>query len=73
MDIVKFFKGIKDNLGTLPINNPNAFYITTDTGEIHLGEHVWRPNVQSDWNQTNISADDYIKNKPTFSLVVAEI
>ena len=24
-------------------------------------------NVQSDWNQTNTSADDYIKNKPTFA------
>ena len=22
-------------------------------------------NVQSDWNQTNTGADDYIKNKPT--------
>lgn len=24
-------------------------------------------NVQADWNQTSTSADDYIKNKPTFS------
>lgn len=27
------------------------------------------PNVQADWNQTNTSADDYIKNKPTLSAV----
>ena len=26
-------------------------------------------NVQSDWNQTNSSADDYIKNKPTIPTV----
>ncbi len=26
-------------------------------------------NVQSDWNQTNTSADDYIKNKPTIPTV----
>ena len=27
------------------------------------------PNVQSDWNQSNTSADDYIKNKPVLSTV----
>lgn len=26
-------------------------------------------NVQSDWNQTNSSADDYIKNKPTLTTI----
>lgn len=28
-------------------------------------------NVQADWNQTNSSADDYIKNKPTIPPAVA--
>ena len=28
-------------------------------------------NVQSDWNQSNSSADDYIKNKPTIPVVPA--
>lgn len=29
-------------------------------------------NVQSDWSQTNTSADDYIKNKPTIPSAVTE-
>lgn len=29
-------------------------------------------NVQSDWNQTNSSADDYIKNKPTLGDLAAK-
>lgn len=32
------------------------------SGNITIGGE---DNVQSDWNQTNTSADDYIKNKPT--------
>ena len=28
-------------------------------------------NVQSDWNQTNSAADDYIKNKPDINGIVA--
>lgn len=30
-------------------------------------------NVQSDWNQTNTSADDYIKNKPDLSNFVTQV
>ena len=30
-------------------------------------------NVQADWNQTNTSADDYIKNKPTIPVVATAI
>lgn len=40
-------------------------YTTTEKNKlagIAAGAEV---NVQSDWNQTNTSADDYIKNKPT--------
>lgn len=33
-----------------------CFYLVGSVGEM---------NVQADWNQTNTSADDYIKNKPT--------
>lgn len=33
-----------------------CFYLVGSAGEM---------NVQADWNQTNTSADDYIKNKPT--------
>lgn len=30
------------------------------------------PNVQSDWNQTTSTADDYIKNKPTLGTAAAK-
>ena len=30
-------------------------------------------NVQSDWNQTNTSADDYIKNKPTIPTKTSDL
>lgn len=39
---------------------------TTKLATIANGAEV---NVQSDWNQTNTSADDYIKNKPTIPTV----
>ena len=42
-------------------NNFTAAYKTKLDG-IATGAEV---NVQSDWNQTNTSADDFIKNKPT--------
>ena len=38
-------------------------YNGTEWGTIGGGER----NVQSDWNQTDMSADDYIKNKPNIS------
>ena len=37
-------------------SSENCFYLVGSAGEM---------NVQADWNQTNTSADDYIKNKPT--------
>lgn len=47
-------------------SNPdtNAFTDSEKTklGNIEAGAEV---NVQSDWNQTNTGADDYIKNKPS--------
>jgi len=44
-------------------------YTTTEKNKlagIAAGAEV---NVQSDWNQTNSAADDYIKNKPTIPTV----
>lgn len=46
---------------TTAVNNA-----TTKLATIANGAEV---NVQSDWNQTSTSADDYIKNKPTIPTV----
>ena len=50
-----------DGTKTLTDENFTAAYKTKLDG-IAAGAKV---NVQPDWNQTNVSADDYIKNKPT--------
>jgi hypothetical protein len=43
MALVKFYKGLRENLSPLtPVNDPNSFYIATDTGEIFLGNKIWR-------------------------------
>ena len=40
-------------------------YTTTDKNKLAGIADGAEVNVQSDWNQTNTTADDYIKNKPT--------
>jgi len=39
---LNILKGVKDNLGTLPTDNPNNVYVTTDDGEIYLGNKIWK-------------------------------
>lgn len=48
------------------ITNWNAAY--THSTSTHAPTNAQK-NVQSDWNQTTTTADDYIKNKPTFTAV----
>lgn len=40
-------------------------YTTTEKNKLSSIENGAEVNVQSDWNQTDTSADDFIKNKPT--------
>lgn len=40
-------------------------YTTAEKNKLSGIQNGAEVNVQSDWNQTNQSADDYIKNKPT--------
>lgn len=40
-------------------------FTNNDKGKLDGIEAGAEQNVQADWNQTNSSADDYIKNKPT--------
>lgn len=54
-------------------NSTNKFVTEeekTKLAEIAEGAEV---NVQSDWNQTDNSKDDYIKNKPTIPTAAAQI
>lgn len=43
--------------------------VSTNTSKLSGIETGAEVNVQSDWNQTDASADDYIKNKPTIPTV----
>lgn len=43
--------------------------VSTNTSKLATIESGAEVNVQSNWNQTNTNADDYIKNKPTLATV----
>jgi len=43
----------------------NVVYTATEQSKLESIEAGAEVNVQSDWNQTDTDADDYIKNKPT--------
>jgi hypothetical protein len=43
----------------------NKVFTATEKTKLSGIEAGAEVNVQSDWNQTNTSADDYVKNKPT--------
>lgn len=58
--IVSFFVQKEDGKG-LSSND----YTTAEKNKLAGIESGAEVNVQSDWNQTNTSADDYIKNKPS--------
>lgn len=45
------------------------YYTKTEIDDLDLGDK----NVQSDWNQTNDTADDYIKNKPAIPTKVSAL
>lgn len=49
-------KSVLDGISSTDVDNWNAA----------------EPNVQSDWNQTTTTADDYIKNKPTLGTAAAK-
>ena len=51
---------------TISVTNPFTANDQTKLNGIQAGAEV---NVQSDWNQSNSSADDFIKNKPSLATV----
>lgn len=48
-------------------------YTTTEKNKLAGIESGAEVNVQSDWNQTNSSADDFIKNKPTIPAALEDL
>ena len=67
------------------INNAFTYVIFQGVYSGHAAQIVYNPsnslwylayasdmNVQSDWDQTNTNADDYIKNKPTLGTAAAK-
>lgn len=62
----------QDGVGikSLAINSSNHLIVTlTDDNTVDAGEI---PAVQSDWNQSDSSASDFIKNKPTLGTAAAK-
>lgn len=47
----------------------NGLMSTFDKTKLDFIETAAQRNVQSDWNQSNINADDYIKNKPIITTI----
>ena len=62
---VKFERGLEDDV-TTEIPTDGHLYVGTDTGNMYLGKSdgTKLPIGQSDWNQTDDTKSDFIKNKP---------
>lgn len=60
-----------ENDGTGSINGWDALtgQVTSNTSKLGTIAQGAQVNVQSDWGQTDTTADDYIKNKPTIPVV----
>lgn len=56
----------QDALSSTQLNTVNSGVTSADKTKLDTIQVGAQVNVQADWNQTNSSADDFIKNKPTF-------
>ena len=69
---------LDDRLQTIENKDPYSKDAIDDllepiTSKLDNIEDFAEVNVQSDWNQTNTEADDYIKNKPTIPVVPTNV
>jgi hypothetical protein len=55
MGLIKFFKGLKNNLGQKPQTYPESLFVVTDTNELYLNGNIWHGN--------NYSTDEVIVGK----------
>lgn len=60
---------ISANAIPLATHSVNGLMSATDKTKLDGIEAGAEVNVQSDWNQSNINADDYIKNKPIIPII----
>lgn len=60
---------ISANAIPLATHSVNGLMSATDKTKLDSIEPLAQKNVQSDWNQSNINADDYIKNKPIITTI----
>lgn len=68
--------GISLNVVTPSVNGvggTNGAMLATDKEKLDGISAGAEANVQSDWNQTETTADDYIKNKPTIPVVPTNV
>lgn len=68
------YKGVKATTSELPASgnsNGDMWHVTADNGEYFWNGSGWEllgnttGTTQTDWNQTDSTAADYLKNKPT--------
>lgn len=62
---------VEDRVAEIPLasSSENGAMASADKAKLDGIEAGAEANVQSDWNQTNTSADNFIKNKPTIPTV----
>lgn len=60
---------ISANAIPLATQSVNGLMSATDKTKLDGIEQLAQKNVQSDWNQSNTQADDYIKNKPVIPTI----
>lgn len=61
---------ISANAIPLATQSVNGLMSATDKTKLDGIEPLAQKNVQSDWNQSNTQADDYIKNKPVIPTII---
>lgn len=65
---------VTGKVGSIPVatTSANGLMSSTDKSKLNGIASGAEVNVQSDWNQTTTTADDFIKNKPTLGAAAAK-
>lgn len=66
---IKIKRGLSSNISNATLEQ-GELAITTDTNELYIGKESGKEkiNVQSDYNQNDSTAKDYIKNRPFYEI-----
>ena len=70
---IKIKRGLSSNISNATLEQ-GELAITTDTNELYIGKESGKEkiNVQSDYNQNDSTASDYIKNRPFYDSGISE-